>query len=216
MQPVPRAQCGVVAVTLSGIPRSALLAAANRPENASSRTALLKAAGIVTDTGDRKGSSVAQGAGEGARKGRTRRGGEGVIVPANLLLTPPELAETNVLVVVLPLPPKELSPNARVHWAKKARAVREYRALAINAAFCAGIAAAIYTPGWERAEVQATFYFRQRRTRDADNLLASLKPALDSLADVGIVGNDSGLTHLPVRLEIDRERPRVELTIRRT
>jgi len=29
--------------------------------------------------------------------------------------------------VTLRLPPKELSPNARVHWKKKATATRQYR-----------------------------------------------------------------------------------------
>jgi len=29
--------------------------------------------------------------------------------------------------LTLPLPPKECSPNARTHWARKAKAVRVYR-----------------------------------------------------------------------------------------
>ena len=62
---------------------------------------------------------------------------------------------------------------------------------------------------------QATFYFRDLRRRDRDNLLASLKAAFDGLADAHILEDDSGLVHLPVRIEKDRENPRVELEITR-
>ena len=35
-----------------------------------------------------------------------------------------------MLVITLPLPPKELSPNTRVHWGRKARATKKYRLVA--------------------------------------------------------------------------------------
>ena len=42
----------------------------------------------------------------------------------------------NRITITLPLPPKELSPNARPHWAVKARAIKSYRLLA--ALICRG------------------------------------------------------------------------------
>jgi len=99
------------------------------------------------------------------------------------------------MILSLPLPPKECSPNWRGHWAAKARAVKTYR----HTAACTALSLIrLPAPNWERAAVQATFHFRDARRRDKDNLLAALKPAFDGLADAGIIANDSGLTHLPV------------------
>jgi len=116
------------------------------------------------------------------------------------------------IIITLPLPPRELSPNARSHWAVKAAATRRYRQWAW--------AEAVATAGgtgdrWPQATAKATFFFRQRRRRDRDNLLASLKAAFDGLADAGIISDDSGLTHLPVNIDIDRDNPRVEICIER-
>jgi len=65
------------------------------------------------------------------------------------------------------------------------------------------------------ARVTARFFFKTRRRRDRDNLLASLKPAFDGLADAGLVVDDSGLIHMPVEQHIDRTDPRVELVVDR-
>lgn len=114
-----------------------------------------------------------------------------------------------VIRVTLPLPPRELSPNARTHWARKAVTVRSYR-------FCAKVLAACsapVAPGWDTATAAVTFFLPDRRRRDKDNLMASLKPAWDGIADAGVVTDDAGLTQLPPRLEVDRENPRVEITL---
>ena len=111
--------------------------------------------------------------------------------------------------VVLPLPDRRLSPNARVCWQAKARSVKAYRAFTFSLA-------QRYPRAWKSAEAQATFYFGDRRRRDRDNLLASLKAAFDGIAAAGVVEDDADLTHLPVRIEVDRENPRVEIILRRT
>lgn len=67
---------------------------------------------------------------------------------------------------------------------------------------------------WREAEAQATFYFKDKRNRDADNLLASLKPAFDGIADAGVVVNDCGLHHKPVKRSVDKNDPRVVIVIR--
>ena len=63
------------------------------------------------------------------------------------------------------------------------------------------------------AKVTARFFFRTRRRRDRDNLLASLKPAFDGIADARVVANDAGMIHMPVEQYVDRTDPRVEIAV---
>jgi len=115
------------------------------------------------------------------------------------------------LTITLRLPSPPLSPNWRGHWATKAKDVRLYRELAnVMARQALGRQD---PPRWKAATVQATFFFPDRRRRDKDNLLASLKAAFDGLADAGVVENDAGFTHLPVGVTVDGSKSRVVLTI---
>lgn len=115
------------------------------------------------------------------------------------------------LTVTIPLPPNVLKPNARVHWAAKARAVKRYR---IDCGWAADDA--INRSGWqtvERATVTPIFYHRINRHRDGDNALASIKAGLDGLADAGVIVDDRGFACRPVEFRVDRKDPRVELII---
>lgn len=96
--------------------------------------------------------------------------------------------------IELPLPPSECSPNARVHWGKKARAVREYREA------CGYLT--VKQLGRRRAQGQITidldFYLAKPklpdglcRPRDPDNAISCCKAAVDSLRDSGLITNDS-------------------------
>ena len=114
------------------------------------------------------------------------------------------------ITIALPLPPRTLSPNARTHYFAKAKATKMYRRMA---AVIAVSASCNDRPQWAQATAQATFYFAQNRNRDKDNLLASLKAAFDGIADAGVVADDSGITHLPVLIAIDKANPRVEITV---
>ena len=85
-----------------------------------------------------------------------------------------------MVVLTLPWPPKELSPNARMHWSALAKAKKAYRAA------CAWTAR---EQGARRIEAEKlhlalVFYPPNRRAFDLDNALASLKAGLDGLADV--------------------------------
>lgn len=115
------------------------------------------------------------------------------------------------MIVTLPLPPKQLSPNARCHWAVKAKAVSKYREDACSAASADGVRGSRLAT----ATVECRFYFKTSRRRDGDNLLSSMKSAFDGLVDAGVFSDDSGLTHLPVVQEIDKDNPRVEIHIRK-
>jgi crossover junction endodeoxyribonuclease RusA len=112
------------------------------------------------------------------------------------------------LVVTLPLPPKELSPNARAHWRKKSAAVKAYRALAANAVRLVG-----RVPRWEGATMTAVVYMPDARTPDDDNAAAALKAARDGIADAGLVENDRDIHAGRTAVQVDRDRPRVEITL---
>lgn len=116
----------------------------------------------------------------------------------------------NAVRVTLDLPPKELSPNGRTHWARKARAVRQYRMKAWAAARTETNA---YRWEWERAELRAVWFLPDRRRRDPDNLMSSLKAAIDGLTDAHVLADDRGLVIHPPVMMVDRQHPRVELTI---
>lgn len=81
--------------------------------------------------------------------------------------------------LTLPWPPRECSPNARVHHMVKARAVKKAR----TDAWALGCAARLRDIKALRVNVQVTFHEPDRRHRDDDNLVASFKPLRDGLAD---------------------------------
>ena len=93
------------------------------------------------------------------------------------------------LKIALPWPPKELSPNSRGHWAKKAKEAKKYREVARIAVLeIREVALIDVLENWIRANgagitLEITFYPPDRRRRDLDNLIASMKPALDGIAD---------------------------------
>ena len=85
--------------------------------------------------------------------------------------------------IVLPWPTRTLHPNARPHWAVKARATTHARSLARSA-----MAEAVEAHGavWSAAgaiAVRWTFCPPDRRRRDDDGLAASCKAYRDGMAD---------------------------------
>lgn len=83
------------------------------------------------------------------------------------------------LVIELPWPSRDLSPNARVHWARKSKAAKKYRADCHLLAKAAGVRITWDGP----AHLWITFYPPDRRPRDDDNLIASFKSGRDGIAD---------------------------------
>lgn len=96
----------------------------------------------------------------------------------------------------LPFPPKELSPNSRVHWRQKAKVIAEYRQdcgwASKPSPFDDLVWWREHTPLKPPVRATVTFVVPDRRKRDMDNLLAMLKPAWDGLTDAGLLeGDDS-------------------------
>lgn len=123
--------------------------------------------------------------------------------------------DSESLTLQLPVPDRALSPNARVHWSVKGKAVSAAR-----------VAAAVEAnrvlferrppmppPRWEKARCHAVLFHKGKRTPDPDNFVASLKPYLDGIADAGLMANDRNLW--PERPEFRQvsKMPRVEITI---
>jgi hypothetical protein len=108
------------------------------------------------------------------------------------------------LEIILDLPAKILSPNAPhgKHWGPKSRAIKSQRQAAGWATLAAMREAKIKGP-WKSATVQATAVFTKKRVRDESNFNASLKSALDGIADAKLVANDTDLTLLPAILVTD-------------
>jgi crossover junction endodeoxyribonuclease RusA len=87
--------------------------------------------------------------------------------------------------LTLPWPPAACSPNARVHWTKKSKAAKAYRA----ACHLLAKQARMTAPDGE-ALLMLEFVPPDRRRRDDDNLLAMFKAGRDGLADaLGIDDN---------------------------
>jgi crossover junction endodeoxyribonuclease RusA len=121
----------------------------------------------------------------------------------------------NQVSIKLEMPHQHLSPNSRCHWAQKSKAKKGQR-----------MSAHIYIrqelgplpePKWETANVQITVTPPDRRRRDKDNLLASLKAAFDGAQDAGLIADDSGLTYLPITIaEPDKANAGVQITFIKT
>ena len=87
----------------------------------------------------------------------------------------------------LPWPPRTLSPNTRKHWRAHAAAKKGYRTACAWHATCQG--AKKLPPG--KLTVSLRFVPPDRRRRDLDNLIASMKSGLDGLADaLGVDDNN--------------------------
>lgn len=81
----------------------------------------------------------------------------------------------------MPWPSKQLSPNARQHWSAAAKAKKAFRTRCRVLAEAQALGMVKNASG--DVLVALTFFPPDRRARDLDNLLASMKAGLDGLAD---------------------------------
>lgn len=110
-----------------------------------------------------------------------------------------------------PLPPKELSPNARVHWAKKANFTKRAREEAFKKA--QEVLVTMPPMKWKQAGSHVAWYHPTLRFPDRLNIPGWLKATFDGIADTGIVKNDKDIASPTVQINKDPDRPRVEVTI---
>ena len=114
------------------------------------------------------------------------------------------------LVVVLPWPHRYLSPNSRVMWQAKyqvsSKARNLARLLTLELFGCGNSA----LPIDNLINIQLIAHAYDKRSRDEDNIIASMKPYLDGIADaIGV--NDAafhfrelqfGQTKRPAEIEV--------------
>ncbi|MFM8899172.1 MAG: endonuclease [Burkholderiales bacterium] len=86
--------------------------------------------------------------------------------------------------LTLPWPPRELSPNARVHWSKRGKLAKAYREA------CRLLTQQLLAQGgWQdlptdgELHLWVDFYPPDRRHRDDDNVMAAFKAGRDGIAD---------------------------------
>ena len=94
-----------------------------------------------------------------------------------------------MLEFTVPWPPKELSPNARKHWAVRSRKAKVYRAQCFAYARNALAQSDLELQG--RLVLALVFCPPDRRKRDDDNLVAAFKSGRDGIADA--LGIDDSL-----------------------
>lgn len=81
---------------------------------------------------------------------------------------------SDTLSIMLPHPPSALRPNGRVHWAAKARAVKDARTLAKMVTLSMVMRTVLFVP----RSYALTWYYKGSAP-DADNCLAACKAYLD-------------------------------------
>ncbi len=110
-------------------------------------------------------------------------------------------------VIDLPWPVKDLHPNARPHWSVKARATKKARSDAYFAARASGAS-------WMAADaisVAVVFSPPDKRLRDQDGMLSSVKAYLDGIADA--IGVDDQKWELSIRKDEPVKNGNVRITI---
>ena len=113
--------------------------------------------------------------------------------------------------LVLPLPNRALSPNARVHHFAKRSAARKARRLA-----CEGCQdRELFGLPWTSCKVEVYLYHKQMRRRDIDNAVAMLKSTYDGIVDAGVVVDDTPeiMQREWPKFGQDKQQPRMEVVI---
>lgn len=96
------------------------------------------------------------------------------------------------MIVRLPYPPAKLSPNARLHWRAKAKAVKSYRAECGFELLAQGV------NRMPSVSLKLTFCPPDRRRRDRDNAIHAFKAGQDAIADItGIDDSQFQVTYAP-------------------
>ena len=119
---------------------------------------------------------------------------------------------TETIWIVLPLPNRALSPNARVNPFAKRAAARKQREKTAEAIWDCAVDS---TP-WECCKVSVRMFYKTKRKRDQDNAVSMLKSMYDGIVDARVVLDDTP-EHMerdwPDLDNVDKEWPRMEVTI---
>ncbi len=101
--------------------------------------------------------------------------------------------------LTLPWPSRDLHPNSRVHWAKRAKAAKAARWTGYYETWMCS---------WHqnvpegKIHLWIDFYPPDKRKRDDDGLLASFKPFRDGIADSMGIDDNRFISHPYVKDEV--------------
>jgi crossover junction endodeoxyribonuclease RusA len=119
----------------------------------------------------------------------------------------------------IPAPPRELSPNARVHRMKKHSVGKQHKAV-VGPIVAEAVRAAGMTRPLTRATVWTLFIVGCNRGRDRDNATGSMKWAFDGFQAAGLINDDRNLKAMPPEFLVDPEKaafgPRVWVEVEGT
>ena len=119
--------------------------------------------------------------------------------------------------ICIKLPVRVLSPNyrpmSRGGRFGVAAAAKSQKLKTIEAIEQAGVE----TLPWSKCEVCIDMYHKVGRRRDTDNAIGALKSMYDGIVIAGVVPDDTPMfmARPEPRMLVDKEAPRVEITIRR-
>lgn len=102
--------------------------------------------------------------------------------------------------IILPWPDRRLHPNSRCHWAVKRKATKAARGYAATSAYLHGLCRVQWPEG--RLHVWIDGYPPDRRRRDHDGFLSSLKASLDGIADALGVNDSRFVPHPWIKDEV--------------
>ena len=113
----------------------------------------------------------------------------------------------------LELPPRELDPNVRSHWAKKANAKKKYRkssALVMLSSLNAidGGQLPLMDAG-----ISIQWFAARNKPKDPDNIIAHCKTAIDALEDAEVLTNDRFVKWITSEWQHRKNNPGLELTV---
>ena len=97
------------------------------------------------------------------------------------------------------LPDRSLNPNKRLHFMAIYAAKRDAKDEAIALVLEQGRPDTPY----EKAHITITWVAKDKRRRDADNLLSALKATIDGLVEVGLLVDDDAM-HVSYTLRYER------------
>lgn len=112
--------------------------------------------------------------------------------------------------LTLPWPPTILSPNARPHWAVKAKAVKAYRA----SCYIVCKESKLVAPDTDgKLHLWIDFHPPSNRRIDDDNCLSRLKPGRDGIADYLGIDDRMFVSHPMVKEKVDGGCVKIRITV---
>lgn len=111
--------------------------------------------------------------------------------------------------LIVPVPPRELSPNTRCHWRAQSPKKKAYKLICLAAAQESDNLPASPFP---TATIRYEGHFKAKAWDD-DNLIGAMKYARDSFARAGIVADDKHFKTIGAECYGYSKNPRVIVTI---